>query len=142
MSCVDEREAVRDSPLRAQAETTVASFTREMDQFQPHTALAAVGEFATACNAYIDMTAPWKVAKDPERAETLDHILYALVESMRIIAILISPVLPKAAREILFQLNWRETISLGEVEWGRMPDRHTVGKATPVFPRIETSNAA
>ena len=68
---------------------------------QVHAALGAVVDFATACNTYIEMTAPWKLAKDPERTETLDHVLYGLAESLRIIAILVAPVLPKASREIL-----------------------------------------
>jgi methionyl-tRNA synthetase len=58
-----------------------------MDEAQVHAALAAVVDFATACNTYIEMTAPWKLAKDPERAETLDHVLYALAESLRITAV-------------------------------------------------------
>jgi methionyl-tRNA synthetase len=127
-----------DSPLRDHAETAAAAFTRAMDQFQPSAAIAAVDEFATACNAYIDMTAPWNIAKDPERADALDHVLYALVESLRIIAVLISPVTPAAAQEICFQLNWRGEFAASEIAWGVIHDGHTVGKPTPVFPRIET----
>ena len=122
-----------DSPLRAQAETAIAVFHREMRQFQPQAALAAVMDFTTACNTYIDNAAPWKMAKEPDRAEALDHVLYALVESLRIIAILISPVTPDAAREMLFQLN----CDGGELEWGGLKDGHRVGEAKPLFPRIE-----
>ena len=133
-----------DSPLRARAEAAVATFDREMLQFQPQAALAAVSEFATACNAFIDITAPWAVAKDAERAETLDHILYALVESLRVIAILILPVLPSAAREMLFQLNWKGDANGAARAWGGIADQHAVGKPKPLFPRIEpaTGDAA
>ena len=41
-------------------------------------------EFATTCNTYIEMSAPWKLAKDPSRSEALDHVLFALAESLRI----------------------------------------------------------
>ena len=65
-------------------------------------------------------------------------------ESLRIIAILISPVLPKAAHGIFDQLNWKmelsgkeERFSLADAEWGRLPDGHVVGKPVPLFPRIE-----
>jgi methionyl-tRNA synthetase len=74
----------------------------------------------------------------------LDATLYQLAESLRIIAILISPVLPKAAHEIFDQLNWKielrgkeERFSLADAEWGRLPDGHVVGKPVPLFPRIE-----
>jgi methionyl-tRNA synthetase len=72
--------------------------------------------------------------------------MYVLAESLRIIAILISPVLPKAAHGIFDQLNWKmelsgkeERFSLADTEWGRLPDGHAVGKPTPLFPRIEIS---
>jgi len=65
-------------------------------------------------------------------------------EPLRIIAILISPVLPKAAHGIFDQLNWKmessgqvQRFSLAEAEWGRLPDGHIVGKPVPLFPRIE-----
>ena len=70
--------------------------------------------------------------------------LYHLAESLRIIAILISPVLPKAAHGIFDQLNWKMELSgkeerfrLEDAEWGRLPDGHVVGKPVPLFPRIE-----
>jgi methionyl-tRNA synthetase len=135
------RPAGGDAPLRGQANDAVARYAQEMDNAQVHAALGAVVDFATACNTYIEMTAPWKLAKDPERAETLDHVLYALAESLRIIAILVAPVLPKASREILTQLNWNEEVRLAGALWGALPDGHRLGKPSPVFPRIETDAA-
>ena len=83
-----------------------------------------------------------------QRNSTTRHVdqcvLYTLAESLRIIAILISPVLPKAAHGIFDQLNWKmelsgkeERFSLADAEWGRLPDGHVVGKPVPLFPRIE-----
>ena len=79
-----------------------------------------------------------------KQRDQLDHVLYTLAESLRIIAILISPVLPKAAHGIFDQLNWKmelsgkeERFSLADAEWGRLPDGHVVGKPMPLFPRIE-----
>jgi methionyl-tRNA synthetase len=96
------------------------------------------------CNFLVDHIAPWKLAKDPTRTAQLSALLYHLVESLRIIAILISPVLPGAAHGIFDQLNWKmefggkeERFSLADTEWGRLPDGHVVGKPVPLFPRIE-----
>jgi methionyl-tRNA synthetase len=91
----------------------------------------------TACNALIDLTAPWKLAKDPTSADRLDAVLYHLAESLRIIAILISPVLPKAAEGIFAQLNWNGPMTLSEATWGQLPDGHQLGAPTPLFPRLE-----
>jgi methionyl-tRNA synthetase len=74
-------------------------------------------------------------------------VLYTLGESLRMIAILISPVLPKAAHGIFDQLNWKmelsgkeERFSLKDAQWGGLPDGHVVGEPVPLFPRIETSD--
>jgi len=87
---------------------------------------------------------PLRNSLKEKNAQQLDAVLYHLAESLRIIAILISPVLPKAAHGIFDQLNWKmelsgkeERFSLADAEWGRLPDGHVVGKPVPLFPRIE-----
>ncbi len=99
---------------------------------------------AVACNQSIDAEKPWALAKDPSQAERLDGVLYRLAESLRIVAILLSPVLPKSAHGIFDQLNWKMELSgkperfrLADAQWGGLPDGHQLGKPTPLFPRIE-----
>jgi methionyl-tRNA synthetase len=99
---------------------------------------------AKMCNLQIEVSAPWKLAKEASN-DLLDRLLYGLIESLRIIAILISPVTPCAAHGIFDQLNWKmelsgkeERFSLADAEWGRLPDGHVVGKPVPLFPRIES----
>jgi methionyl-tRNA synthetase len=108
-------------------------------------ALHAVGEMASVANKLVEREAPWKLAKDLAQAERLDAVLYHLAESLRIIAILLSPVLPKAAHGIFDQLKWKmgeqgqETrFRLADATWGGLPDGHVLGTPTPLFPRIET----
>jgi methionyl-tRNA synthetase len=93
------------------------------------------------CNVFVEETAPWKLFKSPELEDTaaLDAVLYCLAESLRIIAILISPVLPKAAAGIFAQLNWNGPMTLSEAEWGKLPDGHQLGQPKPLFPRIEAA---
>jgi methionyl-tRNA synthetase len=102
-------------------------------------------EISLQGNALVETAAPWKLAKSGEGGrERLEAVLYHLAELARIIAILISPVLPKAAHGIFDQLNWKMELSgkeerfhLGDAEWGKLPDGHVVGKPVPLFPRIE-----
>jgi methionyl-tRNA synthetase len=112
------------------------------DDFEVDAALAAANEFAGVCNEAIERTAPWKLAKDNANAEQLDAVLYHLAESLRIIAILISPVAPKAAHGIFDQLNWKmepelsgkeARFSLADAEWGKLPDGHVVGSRRRCF---------
>ncbi|HEY0369681.1 MAG TPA: methionine--tRNA ligase [Chthoniobacterales bacterium] len=126
-----------DSPLRQQAEDAIASFHQQLGGYQVHAALDVLNAFVTACNTYVEVMAPWKLAKDPDRAETLDHVLYALAEAMRIIGLLLSSVLPKAAHAIFEQLNWKGETTMSTAAWGGLPDGHSLGEPTPVFPRIE-----
>lgn len=120
------------------------AFRQHMDHFQPQAALAAVFDAVNECNRYIDVEAPWKLAKDPAQAERLDQVLYFLCESLRIVGILISPVLPNAAHGIFDQLNWKTSdgrdsgrFRLDEAGFGMLPDGHQVNSPVPLFPRIE-----
>ncbi len=82
------------------------------------------------------------------QSDKVAELLYDLAERLRIIAILISPVLPRAAHGIFDQLLWRmdpelagkeARFSLADATWGQLPDGHVVGAPIPLFPRIETT---
>lgn len=116
----------------------VPEYVRAMDASQVGIALDAALAIAVAANATVESSAPWKLAKDPDKAAELDIVLYSLAEAVRIIAILIAPVLPKSAAGIFTQLNWSGETALAGAQWGGLSDGHQLGKPSPVFPRIET----
>ncbi len=115
--------------------------------------IQVVNSIANDSNILVEAAAPWSLAKaekngDQIAANKLDAVLYHLAESLRIIAILISPVLPKAAHGIFDQLAWKlelsgrdERFSLADAVWGGLPNGHVLGKPTPLFPRIEATPA-
>jgi methionyl-tRNA synthetase len=116
--------------------------------FQVSTAIDSVLEGASVADHTIEHSAPWKLARDPSKITELAGILYDSTEAMRIFAILISPVLPRAAHGIFDQLNWKmepelsgkeKRFSLEDAKWGGLPDGHIVGKPVPLFPRIEVA---
>jgi len=118
-----------------------------IEPFHVEDALRAARAITIHCNRFIDNVQPWKLAKSSldQDALQLDAILYGLVDVIRVIAILLSPVLPKAAHGIFDQLNWKMELSgkeerfrLDDAKWGGLPDGHVVGKPVPLFPRIET----
>jgi len=133
----------KDRGLSARAEYFTQAFDLSMSEPLIDAALNKAIGLATEANQFIEQSTPWKLAKQNESG-ALESVLYQLTESIRIIAILISPVLPKAAHEIFDQLNWKmelsgkeERFSLKDAEWGGLPDGHVVGKPVPLFPRIE-----
>jgi methionyl-tRNA synthetase len=134
------------SSLQFQAEEAVDRAISDMDDFDVEDALAAIRALVDGCNFMIEMIAPWERSKHPEFRTAIELLFYGVPESLRIIATLISPVLPRAAHGIFNQLNWKmelsgkeERFSLADAEWGKLPDGHVVGKPVPLFPRIETA---
>jgi methionyl-tRNA synthetase len=134
---------ILDRGLRDKTEYFVKAYAPLMSGNDISAAMSQTLSIAMEANQFVEQMGPWKLAKQREE-HALGRVLYHLAESLRIIAILISPVLPKAAHGIFDQLNWKielngqeERFSLADVEWGRLPDGHIVGKPVPLFPRIE-----
>jgi methionyl-tRNA synthetase len=123
--------------LPAVAAEAVGRYRERMDRFQIHAGIEAAFGLVDRANRFVEERAPWKLAKDPAAAEQLDATLYALAESLRIAAILLAPVIPRAAEEMLRQLALPVACSLAGACWGGIPDGHVVGAPTPIFPRIE-----
>ena len=147
----------RSDMLRCQSTRSArpSGFNREvardlhtaMDCFLFHWHWYARGNCSAHCNRLVEEQLRGNWLRNQRKSSRLDAIVYHLAESLRIIAILISPILPKAAHGIFDQLNWKmelsgkeERFSLADAEWGRLPDGHVVGKPVPLFPRIEIVN--
>jgi methionyl-tRNA synthetase len=143
LSKFEEIEFTPESSFAELVASTVDQFRDESDNCRVDDAVERALNLAHLCNLQIEVSAPWKLAKEGAD-EPLDQLLFGIAEALRIIAILISPVLTKAAHGIFDQLNWKmelsgkeERFSLKEAEWGGLPDGHVVGKPVPLFPRIE-----
>ncbi len=128
--------AVAGAGLSARAEAAVAAYAAGMDAFAISAGMDAAASLANDANQYVEQTKPWALAKSGE-ADALAGVLYELAEALRIIAILLSPVLPKAARGIWDQLGVTGDFHLAAAAWGGLPEGHQLGRPTPLFPRIE-----
>jgi methionyl-tRNA synthetase len=136
------RSACNDSDIlqiEKDAAETVAAFAARMDEYQIHLALEAVWGLVSRCDQLVETSAPWKLAKDPAQAARLDAVLYTLAEGLRILAILVAPVLPKASTAISGQLNVSGKPLLADAAWGGLKSGHQLAKPVPVFPRIESA---
>ena len=132
-----------NSELQNEARAQRERYEQAADEFSIPAMLAAADCLSSRCNEVIDREEPWKLAKDPARQEKLARLLYDVAETVRLIALFISPVLPKAAQGIYDQLQWKielrgkeERFSTADVKWAQLPDGHLVGKGTALFPRL------
>ena len=94
-----------DDELKAVATGAVQRVRKAMDDLRIADALGEIFNIFRRSNKYIDETAPWVLAKDPEKADRLSEVLYNLIESISIGANLLAPFLPTTAERIFHQLN-------------------------------------
>lgn len=139
----DKTAAAATAQVEANAAETLAAFRDGMNGWKINDALKAVWTFVRSLNKYIDVTAPWLLAKDEAKAPVLDAVLYHLCEGLRITALMAEPVIPIAAEKIWDQLGLSDFKSalLSDAVWGGLPDGIQTKKGDPIFPRIEVEEA-
>lgn len=135
----DAAIAEASAQVEANAAETLQALRDGMNGWKINDALKAVWTFIRSLNKYIDVTAPWVLAKDPAKAPLLDAVLYHLCEGLRITAIMAEPVIPIAAEKIWNQLGLTDFKSalLTDAVWGGLPDGIQTKKGEQIFPRIE-----
>ncbi|KRK65049.1 methionyl-tRNA synthetase [Companilactobacillus tucceti DSM 20183] len=126
-----------DKDLEKTANDTIKDYREHMDKFEFPEALASVWAFISRANKYIDETKPWVLAKDDAKKVELQSVLGHLAESLRLIAVLISPVMTQSPHKIFAQLglNFENDAA---VEFGKTVIGRTVtDKPEPIFPRLD-----
>ena len=112
-----------DQELKDLAVKTVKNVDEKMEELRVADAIEDIFTLLDRCNKYIDETMPWALAKDPDQISRLATVLYNLLESIRIAAILLHSFLPSTSDKILDQLGTRnrtlDTVqSFGQLEQG------------------------
>ena len=132
----DVTEAL-DGELKALAVETVGKADKLLSEYRVSDTLDTIFTLAKRCNKYIDETAPWALAKDESKKARLGTVLYNLLESIRFVAVLLSPFLPETSEKILAQINTdiKDYDSLSA--FGALKAGTVVGKAEPLFARID-----
>jgi methionyl-tRNA synthetase len=107
-----------------------------------HEGLAAVWDIVARANGYLVEREPWKLARDPARRAELGSVLYAAAETLRALAVLISPIMPGAAERLWEQLGIGEPLAHEHVPeavaWGRLRPGTVTTKGGALFPRLES----
>ena len=121
-----------DKDLIATAEETIKNYYAKMDSYHNADACETVMNLAKRCNKYIDETTPWALAKDEVNKPRLEAVLHNLLECIRLLGIMLSPIIPDSCNSIKTQLNCNNT----ELKFGAVGE-YSVGEATPLFARLD-----
>ena len=130
-----------DRDLLQTAADTLQNYKALMDTWHNADALAAVMTLAKRCNKYIDETAPWVLAKDDSFRPRLEAVLYHLLDNIRLLSILLSPILPDTAARIQEQLQVSDDLTDADALRYGVATEYAVGAPVPLFARIDAEKA-
>lgn len=128
-----------DEELKAFREETIQKYVEAMENMEFSISLSTLWQFISRTNKYIDETQPWILAKEEMKRGQLASVMYHLSESLRHIAVLLTPFLTRTPERIFEQLgitdeslkDWNSIQSFGQLETIQ------VKKGEPIFPRLD-----
>jgi methionyl-tRNA synthetase len=134
--------ADEESDLPKVIEDAVRRYDELMLEVSPSQAIAAVWEIVTRANQYLVEKEPWKAIKDESRRAEVGAVLYASAETLRILAVLIHPVMPRAAAELWSQLGIDALLDAQRLpeaaRWGALAPGTKTTKGEALFPRLDS----
>ena len=125
-----------DNDLINKANNLKLVVDKNMEKLYISDALEEIFNFLRECNKYIDDTTPWVLAKEG-KLERLQTVLYNLLESIRISAVLLTPFMPTTTEKIFNQLNTSLNTYDSISKFGILEDNHKLGQIEVLFKRIE-----
>jgi methionyl-tRNA synthetase len=136
-----------DDILRAKGEALGPQVTRSYEALGFSQAYDLVLDLIRASNKFVDEQAPWTLYKQGQRTE-LDRVLYTVLETVRLAAYLLSPVIPHLSNAIYQQLGYpnvdfnhpevgRSLPFAQHITWGVLPGGQPLGEPQSIFPRLE-----
>lgn len=136
---VGSRDELDQELIELAAETKEAA-EAEMEELKYSNALEKIWNFVRRTNKYIDQTTPWILAKDDEQKKRLDTVLYNLLESLRVTAVMLKPFLTETPLKIAQQLGQLDQVKNAlweDSSWGGLKTGVKVNNGDPIFPRID-----
>ena len=117
--------------IRSSAEDLVELVIDKIRSMNINDAIEEIFQFIRSVNRYMEYQAPWKLVKEDK--SSAGRVLYTAAESLRISAMLLSPVMPNRTRDLFHTLN-NDSVS---PKWGGLQPGRELRHHEPLFPRIE-----
>jgi len=126
--------------VKRAAEAAVKAWREAVDGFRLHEAAGAIRALVSAIDGYITLTEPWKKAKAEGVTPALRRIHHNTLEGLRIAAVLLAPIAPGSASEVLSRLGVGTSaadLTEADLAWGGLPLDAPLAVAPPLFPRAD-----
>jgi len=128
-------------PLSDRARAMVGEVRELMECLSFHRALGRIWDFIADMNRFVDEKAPWLLARERDKREELETVLYDLAEGLRLTSLHLFPFMPETARKMWKQLGissrWEDQVGEASWQWGQLSDGVRVAKAEALFPRLQ-----
>jgi methionyl-tRNA synthetase len=126
-----------DAELQPDFEGLADEVAGLLDRAEITQALDRIWQRVRRLNRYVEESAPWKLAKDPEQAATLQVTLRSLAEGLRVLTVLLSPYMPESTAKLLDALGetGEARLALGGAVFGARPGGGTIGELPQLFPK-------
>jgi len=134
----DKNYFEEDKALEDLIDTTNKVYFDTFDNFQFKNGLTAVFDLISKANKYIDLTEPWRLAKDLEKQNDLNDVLYHLYEVLRITSIMLDPVMDDTSKIIFNELGLMDTdIDFKLLKYGHTHQSQVIKEPIVLFQRIK-----
>ena len=140
VSLNDENAAI-DADLKAVVERTPQIVEKKMDDLRVADAITEIFNLFKRCNKYIDETMPWALAKEEEKKDRLETVLYNLLESIKAGARQLEPFMPETSEKILAQLGDGKVVEKPEILFARLDMEEVLKKVEELHPPVEESES-
>ena len=126
-----------DDDLKATVKNAIAKSTELMNAYHVADSLDEIFLMLRRANKYIDETMPWALAKNEEDKPRLATVIYNLLETIRVGAVLLTPYIPSTAKNIFDQLGAEKRDFSSVSEFGGLESGKPLGEAFTLFKRID-----
>ncbi len=132
---LNEEDAAIDADLKSVVENTATVVEKKMDDLRVADAITEIFNLFKRCNKYIDETMPWALAKEEEKKDRLETVLYNLLESIKTGAKQLEPFMPETSEKILAQLGDGKVTEKPEILFARLDLEEVMKKVEERHPK-------
>ena len=126
-----------DADLKAVMENTPVAVDRKMDDLRVADAITEIFNLFKRCNKYIDETMPWALAKDEDKKDRLETVLWNLIQGIKKGAELLESFMPSTSKKIIAQLGDGHVTDKPEILFQRLDLKEVLAKVEELHPKVE-----